>query len=264
MGVRHQQCKQGRAIGTTDGFTIIEVILFLGISALLIATMLGGWSLTINSQRYKESKRTLQAFIQEQYNLVYNVQNGRDANLSCVFNGTKLTITDTPVDNLPAGQTDCVVMGRYIYVQNGTKLTVSSIVGLDQVPDTTHSDSQQIKDFKAQQVASNVADGLTRSNLDVPWGATIVGQHGDSTARSYIIAIIRAPSTGIVHTYTEETSTQKDVTQIVDNAHEQNAVYLCMDPGIVINGPRTGIMIDALASSQTNVKTAPNGGVICQ
>lgn len=262
MGAQHQQSERGRAVRKTDGFTIIEVILFVAISGLLMATLLGGWSLTINSQRYKDSNRSLQAFLQEQYNLVYNVENGREGNLSCVFNGTKLNITDSPANNLPPGQTNCVVMGRYIYIQNGTKVTVSSIVGLDQQPDTTHSDSEQIKDFKAQRVTPDV--GLTRSRFDIPWQATIVGENGDSTPRSYIIAIIRAPSTGIVHTYTEETSTQKDVSQIVDNAHEQTSVYLCLDPGVTINGPRTGIMLEALASSQGNIKTIPNGGAICQ
>jgi type II secretory pathway pseudopilin PulG len=259
MRARYQQVKQGWAVGKSDGFTIIEVILFFAISALLAATLLSGWTLTIDTQRYKDSNRRLQSFLQEQYNLVYNVENGRDANLSCIYNGSTLNIGDAPADNTSPGQSNCVVMGRYIYIQNGTKLAVSSIVGLDQVPDSTHSDLQQMQDFKVQRVDSAI--GLTRSNLDIPWQATIVGQSGDSTPRSYAIAIIRAPSTGIVHTFTEETPTEVAVSQLINNANEQNPVYFCLDPGVTINSPRTGVMMDALASSQSSVKTV--GNAVC-
>jgi type II secretory pathway pseudopilin PulG len=258
MGVQNQQSKRGWTVGTTDGFTIIEVILFLAISALLAATLLGGWTLTINTQRYKDSNKTLQSFLQEQYNLVYNVENGRDANLACTLSGTELSIHPVPLSNTPPGQSDCVVMGRYIHVQNGTTLNVSTIVGLDQTPDSSQSDLQQMLAFKVQKV--DEVTGLTRSSLTIPWQATIVGQNGDPTARGYNIAIIRAPSSGIVHTFTQETSAQLPVSQLVLTANERNPVYFCLDPGVTVTGPRTGVMIEALASAQSSVKVIPPTG----
>ena len=113
-----------------QGFTIIEVSLFLGLSALLAVLLLGGWTTMINTQRYKDSNKSLQTFLQEQYNGVYNVQNGRDNKFTCSDSEVKKisVVGDEP------GQTDCILMGRYIDIQKGQDITVRAIVG--QEPDT--------------------------------------------------------------------------------------------------------------------------------
>src|SRR5688572_29756839 len=107
------------------GFTIIEVTLFLAISALLAVLMLGGWTVMINTQRYKDSVQTYQSFLQQQYNLVYNVENSRENNMICA-NGT---VEESESSGTPRGQTDCVILGRYIELRDGQNLTVKAIVG---------------------------------------------------------------------------------------------------------------------------------------
>ena len=45
-------------------FTIIEVMLVLGVSGLMIATMLIGWNANIEKQRYNDSVNTFKSDLQ--------------------------------------------------------------------------------------------------------------------------------------------------------------------------------------------------------
>lgn len=254
MGVRHHQREQG--------FTIIEVVLFVAITGLLAAALLSGWTTMINSQRYKDSTRTLQSFLQQQYNLVYNVENGRVQNLSCTLQGTKLVISDSIATNIPRGQSPCVVMGRYVQIKDGTKLTISSIVGYLNGTDNTNSDVDSIRLYHPQVVDYDL--GLSDNSLDVPWQAAVVGA-SDSTPKDYGIAIIRSPKTGIVHTYTKDTTAQSlTLDDIIDPQNEKAAVNLCLDPGVPFASGRLGVTIDPYASAQSAVRMIADDKTVCK
>lgn len=253
MGVRHHQREQG--------FTIIEVVLFVAITGLLAAALLGGWTSMINTQRYKDSTRTLQSFLQQQYNLVYNVENGRLQNLSCTLQGSNLVIDDTSATNTPRGQSPCVVMGRYVQIQNGTKLSVKSIVGYLNGNDTTNTDLDSIRLYSPQTVDFDL--GLTDNELEIPWQAAVVGT-GDSVPKDYAIAIIRSPKTGIVHTYTKDTTGQSfSLSDIITVNDENTDVNLCLDPGAPFASGRLGVTIDAYASAQSSVRMITDGKTVC-
>ncbi|HEU4715394.1 MAG TPA: prepilin-type N-terminal cleavage/methylation domain-containing protein, partial [Candidatus Saccharimonadales bacterium] len=80
---------------TQNGFTIIEVMLFLAITGMLAAAILVGSGVAIGQQRYRDSVSSLQSYIQQQYNKVINVTNDRDKSWTCDSNGT-VTQADTP------------------------------------------------------------------------------------------------------------------------------------------------------------------------
>lgn len=253
MGVRHQ--------GREQGFTIIEVVLFVAITGLLAATLLTGWTTMINSQRYKDSTRTLQSFLQQQYNLVYNVENGRVQNLSCTLQGSNLVITDTAPTGAPRGQSACVVMGRYVQITGGTKIKVSSIVGYLNGIDGTSSDIDSIRLYKPQRVDFDL--GLTDNELEIPWQAAVVGTT-DSSPKDYVIAIVRSPKTGIVHTFTKDVTNQSvALSDIIDTQYEKDDVNLCLDPGVPFASGRLGVVIDAYASAQSAVRMITDGKVVC-
>ncbi len=253
MGVRHQQ--------TERGFTIIEVVLFVAISGVLAATLLGGWTVMINTQRYKDSTRTLQSFLQQQYNLVYNVENGRLQGLSCTLQGSNLVIDDAPATNTARGQSPCVVMGRYVNIQDGTNINVQSIVGYLNGDDTSNTDLESIRLYKPQRVDFEL--GLTDNELEMPWQAAVVGAN-DSTPKDYAIAIIRSPKTGIVHTFTKDTTGQTlALSDIIDVSNENTEVNLCLDPGVPFASGRLGVVIDAYASAQSSVRMITDGRTVC-
>jgi len=90
-----------------DGFTIIETMLFLGITGLLIVGILAGTGNSISIQRYRDSVTSLQSMLQMQYSNVENVSNNSVAAKSC---GAKTS---------PRGQSDCVILGRFISTTDG-------------------------------------------------------------------------------------------------------------------------------------------------
>lgn len=242
------------------GFTIIEVTLFLALTGLLAVLLLGGWTTMINTQRYKDSVKTLQTFVQEQYNLVYSVENGRADNLRC--NGG--AVTETGGTGESRGQSDCVMMGRYLHINAGTRVDVYAIVGDEPADDTTDSDIDSIRAYAPQRVGSEL--GLTRNELSIPWQAEVVGTAGSTELRNFAIAIIRTPSSGIVHTYTmvaPDDGSLPSVASLVATGNEQTNTYMCLDPGNPLAGSRMGVMIKARASSQSFVETIDDGAGVC-
>lgn len=255
-------CYNYRKMGmkTQRGFTIIEVTLFLALTGLLAVLLLGGWTTMINTQRYKDSVKTVQTFIQEQYNLVYNVENGRESNLRCVGG----TVTDTGGTGENRGQSDCVMMGRYLHVNGGTKIDVYAIVGDEPASDTSTSDIASIQAYAPQRAGSEL--GLTRNELNVPWQAEVVGTAGSTDIRNFAIGIIRTPSSGIVHTFAVTApgdGSLPAVSSLVSAANEQTNTYMCLDAGNPLAGGRMGVVIKAYASSSSFVETIDDGASVC-
>ena len=261
MGTQHQQQQRG--------FTVIETLLFLSVSAILAVALLGGWTAMINTQRYKDSSRSLQSYLQQQYNLVYNVENGRGNDLSCTEQPASVSIVDSnPLSSTERGQSSCVLMGRYIEIKNGMILNVSTIVGFDQEANKSDasytppaSDIASIKEYKPTR--SEIMLGESSSEFEIPWQAFVVGT-GDSIPKNYAIAIIRAPQTGIVHTFAKlVTGDLPAPIELADTENEENDLNLCLDPGVALAGGRQGVVISKYASSQSAVKTIPETSNVC-
>jgi type II secretory pathway pseudopilin PulG len=66
-----------KGVKNTDGFTIIEVTLFLAISAFLIIGLLMGVSTTVARHRYNDSVQDFVEFLRATYSSVVNVENPR-------------------------------------------------------------------------------------------------------------------------------------------------------------------------------------------
>lgn len=257
MGAHYHMGQQGRSAVGANGFTIIEVVLFLGITGMLAIGLLGGWTTMINTQRYKDSAKTLQSFIQQQYNLVYNVENGRSPDLSC--SGSNVEAVGAPS---PRGQSDCVLMGRFIQIENGIAVSVRAIVGQDLSEDNdATNDIDLIKDSVPQLIPNDIDIGLTYASLTVPWGATVVDD--DDNPETLYIAIIRSPVSvsGSVHTYT--TTSFSTINDMVAVGNENQDVPMCIDPGNSFTGGRIGVAIKARASAQSYVQIITDSEGIC-
>lgn len=248
MGMQKQQ-----------GFTIIEVSLFLAISGLLVVFLLGGWTTMINNQRYRDSVDTLQAFLQQQYNLVYNVENGRADDLGCDSSG----IRDDDASATPRGQTSCVLLGRYIHVSDGNDVTVYPVIGTTEptMSGWTGTDIDSILAHDPERADGTL--GISESNFEIPWSATIV-QPGTSDARSFVILIVRAPSSGTVHTYTSGNLPTPDTLPgdfgaLVTTNNENTRQIFCVDAGNPLSGGTRGVSLAAYATSQSSVRPLVDG-----
>lgn len=238
------------------GFTIIETMLFLGITGLLALTLLGGWTTMINTQRYKDSVKTVQSFLQQQYSLVHNVEilERDDNGVYCGVNGSGEV--ELYEDGAARGQSDCIQMGRLIKITNGTDIKAYAIFGVDIVDDVTTSDIASIASRKPRVVVEEQY-ALANSELTVPWQAEIEFPSSEGGGQQDVsLAIIRSPLTGSVHTYAANTpgGVISEIDDFIAAANERE-VNLCMDPGTAFSGDRIGVVIKARASSQSFVQT---------
>ncbi len=251
------------------GFTIIEVTLFLAISGLLAVLLMTGWVTRVNTERYRDSVVTLQSFLQQQYNLVYNVENERSSDLTC---DSDANVTQGPG---PKGQSDCVLLGRFISVKTdaeGTVLSVRPIVGYEGPnPVTTPMSLGRLLYDNYKVKAQDIDMGLSDTELVVPWGAVIDDStKADGTSKSFAkdfsIAIIRSPLDGTAHTYVaKDTNIQKvlgigDTGPGSDSSTEDKDVTVCLDPGTPFSGGAMAVIIRAYASSQNAVTTSTGAG----
>lgn len=250
-------------IAKQRGFTIIEVTLFIAISGLLAVLLMTGWTTRVNTERYRDSVVTLQSFLQQQYNLVYNVENERSSErISCDQNAS--VNTDSSVAEA-RGQSDCILLGRLVTVKtdgSGTNLTTVPIIGYED-PDLDMPSGASLQDvlngkYKVQKL-DDVDLGLSDAKLMVPWGATINDTEGKSFAKNFSMAIIRSPLDGTAHTYVasgENASFEKILG--LESGNKRNtevAVKMCLDPGTIFSGSAMAVIIRARASSQNAVVT---------
>ncbi len=99
-----------------SGFTIIEVMLFLSASAILTVLLLVGTGLAIQQQQYKDAVQSFAAFVQGEYGRVISVKNQRLDDQE----GSGCPIAGVDIGSSNPGQSDCVIIGRYIASSDGT------------------------------------------------------------------------------------------------------------------------------------------------
>lgn len=233
------------------GFTIIEMMLFLAVTGVMVAALLGGWTMLVNTQRYKDTIDTVYGYMQDQYNLVYNVENERDSSLTCTSSGD----VSQGGASQPRGQSDCILMGRLVKLVNGEVFQSYAVIGSQPATAANGDDNAVIKSYRPKTVTQSI--GLSESRQTVPWGAEAVGKAGEDTALNVNIILLRSPSSGIVHRYIVASSAMDTVIEDADivSANENQDFTMCFKPGSLINSDRQAVVIRAYASSRNSVET---------
>ena len=134
-------------------FTIIEVILVLGISGLMLATMLVGWNASIEKQRYNDSVNTFKSDIQGVFSDVENQTNDKGSTkIKCDTSGANISILKDNSGKL-TGSSNCVILGKYISLYNGNVIPGNENATLGQerfrVFDVIGKDIDTSKDCRA-------------------------------------------------------------------------------------------------------------------
>lgn len=232
------------------GFTIIEVMLFLGITGLIMAFMLNGIGSQLNERRYQDATNSLVSFIQNQYNLVANVNNSRTQ-------GVSFGSCDT---SSVAGTSDCTVVGRILHAGSTDgdtqRITSSWVIATRDVAtlSDTAQDNTLLQD--ADLVAANDVD-----TYDVGWGTKLVKAANHAQALTLTILIVRIPTTGIIHTYINpgHDMSPSDVAGASDNVVSD--FRLCVDPVGLLNASAdpAGLMIRKGATNTSSVELVPRG-----
>ncbi len=175
----------------SEGYTIIEVSLFLGVSALLLVMAMVGTGLSIRTTRFTDSTRSLHSYVQQQYDDLLNGVNSRVGTEACNSGTVNTGSAQTP------GTSNCIYMGKLLVFQvNANIITTYDLIGTEPASvNYTKSDEQLIHDFTPKPVTNVGVD-----NFNIPWQATVSGSKRlvDNKAVNGF-ALIRSPrSTHIV------------------------------------------------------------------
>lgn len=176
------------------GFTIVEISLFMGITALLFLVALLGTGNTIQSFRFTDSGRSLEAFAQKQYDDILNGLNNRGNNVSC-NSGTVDTSTGQPV-----GSSNCLLMGKLLVFRQGSgDVSIYNVVGTEpSTPNYSLPDDQLVTAFNPVVVTQTAVSTYT-----LPWGAAFMGfkRVSDNQATNGLL-LVRSPKSTRILSYT--------------------------------------------------------------
>jgi type II secretory pathway pseudopilin PulG len=219
----------GRKEKQQGGFTIIEVILFLAISALLLSIALIGTRGSIQAGRYTDSVRSTESNIEKQFSDVVNGVNPRASNLVCDTNGN---VSEVGSGGTPPGKTDCVLMGKLLHFTNGQpQFIVRPVVGVEpsSLVDTSEmTDFELIFNYSPHIV--NVAS--TAENAPIPWQATVGGVKRSDGSAVNSVALLRSPRSGSILTYAFSWDGTSDITSAVattGNYLQNKSVNVCIE-----------------------------------
>lgn len=213
---------------TKSGFTIIEVMLVLGLTGLLLVGLLGGTFSAIKAQRYNDSVRSFAEYLRTVY--------------SEVISPESLGVNDSEGD-LSFGNRGYAILGKILvfgenYGDNASSrdsnrsVYSATIVGKADIPSNSIEDGflAELNTVEATLVCGDSsADQASTVTHYLPlWEAELVNindsDQGLNTGQRFSgsLIIARSPASGAVHTvYTPETYNLRDQCQPDSNAAAQ-------------------------------------------
>ena len=244
------------------GFTIVETMLFLGITAFLIVGFLAGTGSTINNQRYRDSVESLAAVIQQQYSEVSNVSNTRDIASSMTCTGlADIYLGGSSPKKI--GQSDCVFLGKYItYTANTDKLLIRTVVGSPIAatdPLSENSDIAALSDYNIKPMAAT-----TSNEYNLEWSPTLVNV--SNTPISFSILILRSPLSGSPRTFINSTAIISDgnlKTSLVQAGPLSTSLKMCVKRDGISAMKKSAVMVIANATASSGVQTQGGETSLC-
>ena len=222
------------------GFTIIETMLFLGITGLMIVGILAGTGVSINIQRYRDSVSSLQTALQQQFSEVLNVSNSSSGNLACYGDGSVKA----------RGQSDCVLLGRFITTSNDSKtLLIKNVIGyIDDNATKASNDIEALKQYKIK------ISPVSSDSYSIPWDAAVV-KEGSNNPISFSMLIVHSPLSGAVRSFIVVDSTVSDIRNMLTKDALSQSAKLCVSSNSLFTGAKSAVVVMPNATSSSSIET---------
>jgi type II secretory pathway pseudopilin PulG len=244
-----------------SGFTILELILVLGVTSFLAAALFIGTGTAINGQRYRDAVLTFRNTLQTQYGEINSVRNDRSNSWSCDSDAS----TSPVGTSVNRGQSECVMLGRLVTV-SGQDITTYSIIGLQTTePLAGSTDLDELKN----NYALNVATAMTEKNK-LEWGTQIayssqsggIDYNGEQTPRTLSVLYITAPTSGQIYTFTSntvpaDTPAGDFLTGLINETNRAERL-ICIESGGLMPASNIGVYIAPKASSSSSIESRAN------
>lgn len=229
------------------GFTIIETMLFLGITGLMVMSILVGAGNSINFQRYRDSVNTLQSIIQQQYSDVANPINSYNASWVCnLSTGWVPQQTGTSV----RGQSDCVTLGRLIKTSDGINIIVYDVIGHIPAGSVAGLDENTI--FGPSGYEVKIATDSPET-YQIDWNSSLSNKMNDSIPMSFSLLVLRSPKSGDIRTFFKDTSVGAALDLVIPPSIQEG--LLCVKSNGLFSGRKSAVKIAANASDASDIET---------
>lgn len=174
---------------STEGFTIIEVMLFLAVTGMLLLMVFIGTGSMASRQRFTDTTDSLQSYFQTELSAVENGVNTRTTSSDCPLNTTD-----------QAGTSDrCLLLGRLLTINNtGTRVTSQYVISSVKLNGSEITPREKLKN----SVVRVLTTGST--TYELKWGAAISSASrstspfpvGPGRGPVDSIALLQLPDTG--------------------------------------------------------------------
>lgn len=241
-----------------EGFTIIEVMLFLAVSGLLVAGLVAGTAGVVDAQRYRDSVTSFRNNIQSYYSNVLSTTNNRPSNVQC--NSDAVISVGGGISNY-RGQSDCVILGKYI-VSNGTgdKLTSKTVVG---ALSTTLADlDNTTNDIDALELYEIRVDDDSEETYSPEWDTIFNTPESSGIVSSkFSILILRSPSSGTIRTFIDENNiiTDNNIKNLINDDRLKTDLTICLKSNNLTISEKMAVFIGANSANVGGVKTLSEG-----
>lgn len=216
-----------------QGFTIIEVSIFLAISGLLLTMVFIGTGSLAARQRFSDTTDSAQAYLQAQYDEVVNGVNTRIASAYCP--------TDGGASSQPGASQRCLLLGKLIQLKSASQFEAHYIVSTIKLPDA--SVGSGVSDAtKLQQIGIQVSS-VDTATYDLKWGGAV-----SSASRSSLPPV--GSGRGNVNTIA--------FIQLPDSSRIVQLYYYDIDPANPTNALVTAIATDTGAYSPAPNASGPS------
>lgn len=192
----------------SQGFTIIEVTLFLSITGLMVAGLMVGTSASINRQRYNDAVTSLQSDIQLLYSDATSVANTRPkGNCSVVSeNGSyRVALSEASASDPAAtsrGQSDCIILGKALIIDGSKKESyLYDVIGSQ--PSGTSASNELSSIISAHPTVYKASKQVFPLKWDTSMFAGVEASDGSVAhfQKGIAIYVVRSPSSGSVYTF---------------------------------------------------------------
>lgn len=205
--------------------------MFLTVSSALAMALLVSTGATIQRQQYRDSLYSFSNFLSDQYSSVINVDNDRSSDSVCPVGGEILSVA--------RGQSECVIVGRYIEVvdDQGQQYSSYPLYALPNGEDWLYGYSTD-----------------EASRYDTAWGVK-TRLSGSSSSSS--VLMFRNPITGRLFIRTADARYSPDeIANFINSSTLSGRTEICVYDDNWLNTSRQSVFISGQAGSSDAVTIA--------
>lgn len=268
-----------------QGFTIIEVMLFLAVSGFLLVGIIASTGNSLANQRYKDAVQDFADTLRQQYAYVSETEvatreSGNDSvcyglvsqNITVAADGQLDSFFRT-VQNQKAntisgrGRTNCVVYGVVVTLSNA-RIQTTTLVGEDYQASVKAAEAsgQPVDDTKSDLA---ILSDMSANNLSVDCAAGLISSNNATTNNC------RIRTTGAIHTSNLKWSTNMltpvnnsgqssplKATLIIFRSPRDGAIRTYVMNDVIRNAAGAEVDYEAINSANNNTGSSYNGGIL--